>query len=140
MNYPGIKPIKTDLTLDGRIILECVHADTCLPDYWPGHHLPHISVPVYNGMTLKALKQALKSELAQGCVMGSDNAAMLLSADYVGKENEKLADKLTAAAYAAINRIRPARKGQRALFKDLPKEEEDQDYSVYAYFVFRDLN
>lgn len=55
-----------------------------------------------------------------------------------GKENEKLADKLTAAAYAAVNRIKPAKKGQRTLFKDLPEEEEDQDYSVYAYFVFRD--
>lgn len=32
--------------------LECCHADTCLPDYWSGHHLPHVQIAVWRGMTL----------------------------------------------------------------------------------------
>lgn len=33
------------------MIYTLAHADTCLPDCWSGHHLPHISVPVYRSMT-----------------------------------------------------------------------------------------
>jgi hypothetical protein len=29
---------------------DIIHADTCLPDYWSGHHLPHVQIPVFNGM------------------------------------------------------------------------------------------
>ena len=36
------------------------HADTCLPDYWSGHHLPHISVPVCRSMTAGELRDALR--------------------------------------------------------------------------------
>lgn len=141
MNYPGIEPIKTDLTLTGRILLECIHADTCLPCYWHGHNLPHIQIVVWNGMTLKEIKQELKTELMHGFVNGTDDAARLLNADYINPNEEKTADKLTAACYAAINRIKPNKKGQRKFFTDLEKfdeENEDLSESVYAYFVFRD--
>lgn len=68
--------------------LECVHVDTCLPDYWGGHHLAHISVPIYR-------------------------------------------------AHAAVEKIKPSKKGKRVFFEDVPIDE-DADYSVYAYFVFRE--
>lgn len=34
-----------------KIKLECSHVDTCLPDYWSGHHLPH----VYNNDCVEAV-------------------------------------------------------------------------------------
>lgn len=113
--------------------LECLHADTCLPDYWGGHHLAHVQIPVWRGMTLKAIKESIRDELRMGAVCGSDEIACLLSDDY--GNDEKLADDVTRAAYAAVNRIKPARKGQRRFFTDLEEQEEDSE-PVYAYFVF----
>jgi len=120
---------------------ELNHADTCLPDYWSGHHLPHIQSPVYRDMSMKDIKQALRYELSMGCVMGSTDHARFLHDDFVGAENEKLADKVTRAAYAAINRIKPSKKGQRKFFTDLdPWHDEDElGDSVYAYFVFVEI-
>lgn len=115
--------------------LECLHADTCLPDYWGGHHLAHVQIPVYRGMTLKAIKESIRYELRMGAICGSDEIADLLSDNFV--TNEKLADQVTRAAYAAVNRIKPNKKCQRRFFTDL---EEQDDYSepVYAYFVFEE--
>ena len=119
-----------------RIKFDCVHADTCLPDYWRGHHLPHVSIPVYNGMTLKEIKALIRNEISQGAIAGNDEDTMLLSYSFIPPEKEALADKLTRAAYAAVNRIKPAKKRQRRFFTDLEKDTEENDYSVYAYFVF----
>jgi len=122
----------------GRVKLECVHADTCLSDYWGGHHLPHVSVPVWRGMTIGQLRDALRSELRQGAVCGSTDDARLLSADMVKPDEEKRADALTRAAYAAINRdVKMRKPGARHPFRDLD-EESDEDASMYAFFVFRD--
>lgn len=121
------------------IKLNCQHGDTCLPDYWGGHHLPHIGVPVHRGMTIGELRKALRDELRQGAVMGSTDDARLLSADLVRPEEEKRADALTRAAYAAINRdVRMKKPGARYPFRDLdPSTDDDDGYdSVYAYFVF----
>jgi hypothetical protein len=54
----------------------------------------------------------------------------------VSPADEAVADALTRAAYAAVNKITPARKGQRKFFTDL--ECDDEGPSVYAYFVLRD--
>ena len=122
------------------IKFECCHADTCLPDYWSGHHLPHVQIPVYRGMTLKDVKSALRSELSQGAVMGSTDNARMLSADMVREDEVKQADRVTRAAYAAVNRIRLADKRKRKLFMDLEESTDDDDddcgESVYAFFVF----
>lgn len=113
--------------------MHCNHADTCLPDYWGGHHLPHVQIPVYRGMTLAAVRDAIRDELRQGAVAGSTDAARLLSADMVRPEEEKQADRITRAAYAAVNRdVRGARRGQRTAFNDLEADDGD----VYAFFVF----
>lgn len=105
---------------------ECIHADTCLPDYWGGHHLPHISIPIYAPMSLKEIKQCLKNEINEGAIAGN-----LPCDDY------DLDEKTYKAFKAAINRIKPAINGKRKFFTDI-KQEEESDYSVYAYFVFRE--
>lgn len=111
--------------------LECCHASTCLPDYWGGHHKAHISVPVYKGMHLKELKRALSDELNQGAVCGSD--------DRIRDKSGDLTDAFYRRAQAAINRIKPAEAGKRRLFNDLDEQDEDDDVSIYAYFIFTDL-
>lgn len=113
-----------------KIKLEACHADTCLPDFWSGHHLPHVQIPVYNGMTLKAIKEELHFELNQGAVAGNDERTR----DDSGEEG----DKWFKAAHAAVNRISPQKKGQRRFFTDLEESEDDDDCgeSVYAFFVF----
>lgn len=122
-----------------RIKLECAHADTCLSCYWSGHHLPHVQIQVHPGMTLRAIKDAIKSELAQGAIAGSDNNARLLSADMVRPDEEKAANAITKAAYATVNRMKPARKGQRRFFQDVEISEDDCSDTVYAFFVFVEL-
>ena len=118
---------------------ELNHADTCLPDFWSGHHLPYVQIPVYRDMSMRDIKSSICSELAQGCVMGSTDNARLLSADFVQPNEEIMADRVTRAAYAAVNRLRPAIKGQRKFFTDIEEPTDDCFDSVYAYFVFVDL-
>lgn len=121
-----------------KIKLECAHADTCLPDYWCGHHLPHVQIAAWSGMSMAQIKRAIISELSEGAVMGSGLDSSLLSADWVTPENEARAVALTKAAHAAVNRMRPARKGQRAFFRDIeaPDDDDDGADTVYAFFVF----
>lgn len=124
-----------------RIKFECCHCDTCFPDYWSGHHLPYVQIPVWHGMSLKDIKSGIMEELKQGYVMGNTKYARLLSADLVRPGDDQLADKVTKAAYAAVNRIKPAKKGQRKFFTDLDKiDENDYDESVYAFFVFVEID
>ena len=122
------------------IKFECCHADTCLSDYWSGHHLPHVQIPVWRGMTLAQVKSALRSELSQGVVMGSTDNARMLSADMVREDEVKQADRVTHAAYAAVNRMRLADKRKRKLFMDLEESTDDDCCdSVCAFFVFVEI-
>lgn len=43
--------------------LICAHADTCPPDCWGGHHLPHVAVPVSRDTTFANLRAAIIDEL-----------------------------------------------------------------------------
>lgn len=101
-----------------------MYADTCLPDYWGGHFLPHISVPVYNGMTLGELKAQLKSEISQDAVAGA----------YEVTER----DGWYVAAREAIDALEAKDQtlGDGAvLFSDLPEQEDDDDDYVHVYVV-----
>ena len=118
--------------------LEFVHVDTCLPDYWAGHHLPHVCIPAYPRMTLRDIKAAIREELRRGAVMGSNDDARLLSSDFIDPKDEKRADRLTRAAYAAVNRIRGTNKGQRIFFTDLEESGDEADH-VYAWFVLVEI-
>ena len=122
------------------IKFECCHADTCLSDYWSGHHLPHVQIPVWRGMTLKDVKSALRDELSQSAVMGSSDNARMLYADMVREDEVKQAYRVIRAAYAAVNRMRLADKQKRKLFMDLEESTDDDcSDSVYAFFVFVEI-
>ena len=121
--------------------MNCHHADTCLSDYWSGHHLPHVMIPVTRRkMSFAEIRRAIRSEIAQGAVMGSGDDARLLSADMVRpeeEEEEKRADALTAAAYAAINRdVKGACKGQRYVDTGVEMTDDEHADMVCMYFVF----
>ena len=116
-----------------RTVLECCHADTCLPDYWSGHHLPHVQVPVDSRTTFAELRRSLLSELAEGAVMGSDHMAYQIA---LGMDDES--HRLYQSAKAAVRRLRPLNKGARRAFPRLERETEDTD-TVYAFFVFRPM-
>lgn len=115
--------------------LELCHADTCLPDYWAGRQRAYLQIPVFAGMTMKEIKQALKDEISQGAVMGSEHLAYLLSSECVKPEEEKEADAATRAAYAAINRLKLGTKRQQKFLLGLAKD----NFDCYAYFVFMPL-
>ncbi len=110
------------------------HADTCLPCYWGGHHLPHVQVPAYR-MTFAELRRQLRHEISMGAIAGNGENARLLSSDLIRPDEEKRADTLTRKVYAAINRdIRPQRKGDRLCFHDIPPPGDCEDMA-YAFFV-----
>ena len=116
------------------MIITCNHADTCLPDYWSGHHRPHVGIVVYNGMSFVDVRRAIRDEVRMGCIAGSDDDARYLKDDVVN--DPAYAEELTRAVYASINRdVKPARKGARNAFPDLEKNDDDDSY-VMAYFVF----
>ena len=111
------------------------HADTCLPSFWGGHHLPHIQVSVYKGMTLGALKRALHNELNEGALMGSNVGDDAWSSGPDGDARYKAAGE----AIDAITTEDPEGNDETPLFNDLEEEDEDDDgccESVYAFFVF----
>ena len=118
------------------IKFECCHADTCLSGYWSGHHLPHVQIPVYRGMTLAQVKSALHSEINE-YVSGAGELACAF--DYDLSTDKEYTDQLHKAAHAAVNRMRLADKRKRKLFMDLEESTDDDDdcgESVYAFFVF----
>ena len=119
------QPVTIDLA-EHRYHLECCHADTCLSDYWSGHHLAHVQVPVWNGMSLAELKKALMAELNEGAVAGSG---------YPGDHDEQW----YAAARDAVQAIEAkTAAGADNLFPLLiPQTEDDDVPTVYAFFVFR---
>lgn len=118
--------------------MTCSHADTCLSDYWSGHHFPHVMIPVTRRkMSLAEIRRLIRSELRQGAVMGNGEYAHLLSADMVQAGEEKRADALIAAAYAAINRdVKGARKGQRYVDTGVEMTDDEHADMVCMYFVF----
>lgn len=119
--------------------LELSLADVCLCDYWQGSHKAHIAIPVYHGMTLAAIREAMRYEIRCGAIGGNDRIAYLLGSDLVKPEEEKEADKAVKAAYTAINRVKHAKKGERRFFKEFEKDVEEYADTVYAYFVFDEI-
>ena len=128
------QPVTIDLA-EHRYQLECIHADTCFPDYWGGHHLAHIQVPVWNGMSLAELKKALMSELNEGAVAGSG---------YPGDHDEQwyaaardAVQAIEAFAVRAIEAKTPAAAAENLFPLLIPQTEDDDVPTVYGFFVFR---
>ena len=118
-----------------RYHLECIHADTCLPDYWGGHHLAHVQVPVWNGMSLVELKKALMSELNEGAVAGSDAPHDWDEQWYAAARDAVRA--IEAFAVRAIEAKTPAAAAENLFPLLIPQCDDDDVPTVYAFFVFR---
>lgn len=117
-----------------RIVLACKHAGTMLPDYWGGHHLAHLQVPVDRGTTITQLRAALHSELNEGAVAGNDRRTR----DDSGPDG----DAWYKAAHAAIERDVRLKHPRTTLrpFGHLEADAGEDGASIYAFFVFEDLN
>lgn len=114
---------------------EIVHVDTCLPDYWSGHHKAHVCIPVWNGMTFNELKSSLHSEIAQGAVCGSDTITELLSIG--GDFSDEEISAAYQAAHDAVDAITLSESANPDhLFTNL--DLDDAYEPVYAYFLIVD--
>lgn len=124
--------------------LECIHADTCLPDYWGGHSLAHVRVLAYRRMTLDEIKDALKSEINEGAVAGHCELAQLLSDMPPPDVHAGACEEAHEAALAAVDAIEPAEPSQTSFFMDLDEPEDEVndvgDNQPYAFFVFREID
>lgn len=110
--------------------LTASHVETCLPCYWPGHHLPHLQVAVWRDMTLAELKEGLHAEMRDGCFGGSDERAMDHHPEY---------EAFYDAAKTAIDAITLKDPADDKLFTSLePRDEDDDGEEVYAFFLFID--
>lgn len=109
--------------------LICDLADVCLPDYWGGHHLPHVAVPVNSDTTFADLRAAIIDELWAGAVAGADATP----------EDTYENDEWYDAACEAVERdVRPRDPRVEYPFSYLGSSDDDDEdaESVYAYFVF----
>lgn len=115
--------------------------DVSLPCYWySDRQRPHVSIPVWRGMTVKQVRDALEREVTCGFVMGTGKDAQLLSADYIADAADVIrADMLTVAVYKAIQSLKSSdlfgsRNGR--CFQNLEKQTDDEyGDSVMAYFM-----
>ena len=96
--------------------LECLYADTCLPDYWGGHHLPHVCVPVSSTTSADQLRKDFLNELLMDAVAGADYQP----------DNEDWYQ----AACEAVRELE--------ITSEYPFSQilEDDNEDCYAYFVF----
>ena len=107
--------------------LICAFVDVCLPDYWGGHHLPHVAVPVNRDTTFADLREAIIDELRMGAVAGADATP----------EDTYDNDEWYEAACEAVERdVRSNYRTGKYPFRDLYSSEDEGAESTYAYFVF----
>ena len=108
------------------------HVDTCLPDYWSGHHLPHVSIPVWRGMTLQDIKDSLYIEVSMDAITGTIQ-------DDLTSDGYTLSEKGYALYKASIDALSPSdNKTDDSFFDDLEMDDDDDISGVYAYFLFID--
>ena len=103
----------------------CSHAGVMLPDYWQGHHLPHLSFPVRDSMTLEDVKNELKNEANQGAWCGS--------VDYEETESDEFYNR-AIEAIDGMTLVEGAEDGH--LFDGFIEYDEAPDQPM-AYFVFQ---
>lgn len=108
--------------------LTCALADVCLPDYWGGHHLPHVAVPVSRDTTFADLRSMIIDELREGAVDGG--------ADATPDDTYENEDWYYSAIRAVMCDVQPPDRSIKYPFHYLDSSEDDGSESVYAYFVF----
>lgn len=103
--------------------IELYFVDVCLPDYFRGHHLPVLQVPVDGATTRQQIADMLHSELDRGVI---DYQLDKSNIDYV--DVHKAIDECLY--------FDEKRKHGDVVFPDLDIYAEDScDDSVYAFFV-----
>ncbi len=105
------------------------HYDTCLPDYFSGHHLPYIQIPAYK-MTLESLKQALKQE----------------AGEFIVNLGDDISEELYNAILSAIDDI-TLLDGVTTVFDNIDSDDVDEFagefiscWIVYAYFLIEGID
>lgn len=115
--------------------VECLHVDTCLPDYWGGHHLPHVSFPVWPNMTLEEIKTQLKTEIALDAIAGNIPASMAYDSHLW-----MISDEARREFYRAIEALEGYNGKTEGFFSYLEEQYEDvSEPMVSAFFVFRPI-
>lgn len=104
------------------------HVATCLSDYWGGHHLPHVSIPVDGTTTVKKVLESVRSELSQGAIAGSLDRKVIESEEFHTACMQAV-QELSELNVDILNKI---------AFPNLDALEGDDDCSesVMAFFVF----
>lgn len=109
-------------------------ADLCVADYWGGHHLPHVQIPVHKHTTADEVRAMLTHEVAMDAVArlpeGWDQSPeWYAAANKAIAELEIRSDK----PFAGDLEERPPEDGV-----DVDWLESDFD-DVYAFFVFEEV-
>lgn len=113
-----------------NLTVSIAYTDHCLPDYFRGDYRPWVCIPVTEkGYTSRELREAIRSEFAQGATGGHDP----ILSDYIADENmQALADKFyNKALQACLNRDIKYR-GKR----NKQDKKDDPDGEVYLHIVF----
>jgi hypothetical protein len=108
--------------------IELQHYDTCLSDYFGGHHNPVIQIPIYAPMWLKEIKEALLNELS----MTYDH--------YEHSVETEDFDQWYKAAQTSIKRLTNASGFRGKHFKDIELPIDDMAEPCYAYFIFNEVD
>jgi hypothetical protein len=101
------------------MFFELAHYDTCLPDSFGGHHLPHLQVSVDNTTTAQQVKEQLRSELNEGAIGGCTSYEVTESDLFHYLANQAI-DDLEIKVEKPFSDLEPC---------------NDCFSSVYAYFV-----
>lgn len=103
------------------------YVQTCLPDYFGGHHLPTVQVDVYRNTTYRDLLDGLKSYMATDHITTMDDGSefkleLFLAALEDTFDGVNLDDSFPPAAWV-----------------EEPEDEDNYDGMdmVYAYFVIK---
>lgn len=111
------------MTMKQKTTLSVHLADVCLPDYWPGCDLPHVSFPVHRHMKAPEAREALQEELRKG------------DASPEADSPDRPSEEWFEAAQEAVKEAHEAHfTGLGNLIPDAQGEEE----TIYAYYVFRE--
>ena len=108
--------------------MKLIHLDTCLPDYFRGHHKPVMAIPVDGTTTATQFIEAIKDEYLQVW-------------DYLtneGQEDENAWPNVSQATIEFAARELLTVSGDELVHPDLDVYDDDDEFydSVYTYITW----